>query len=273
MTTPDRDVLKQTFDGVAEMYDSARPDYPPALFDDLADLADLDPSSSILEIGCGTGKATMPLAERGFNIRCLEPGANLAALATRKLAQFPHVHVTPEPFETWDAQGSKFDLIFAATSWHWIDPETRYSKAASLLGPRGHLAFFNARHAFPRDVDPFFLELQEVYNSIGYGAVEAWIPGYDTWPPLPPEEIPDEGDEITGSGLFVHVQVRRYVWELVYDADEYLRLLDTFSGHIAMEPKTRAFLYDEIRQRIEARPEKRVRRHWLAVLHVARRTP
>ncbi|MGH2755564.1 MAG: class I SAM-dependent methyltransferase [Actinomycetota bacterium] len=273
MTTPDRDVLKQTFDGVAEVYDAARPEYPAALFDDLVDIGGLDASSSILEIGCGTGKATIPLAQRRMRMLCLEPGSNLAAFASSKLRDFPGVEVVNEPFETWNADAQSFDLVFAATSWHWIDPETRYSKVASLLGPGGHLAFFNARHAFPRDVDPFFLDLQEVYNSIGYGAVEAWIPGYDTWPPPPPEEMPDERDEITRSGLFDDVQVRRYVWELVYDADEYLRLLDTFSGHITMEPETRSFLYDEIRRRIKARPEKRVRRHWLAILHVARRTP
>jgi len=61
------------------------------------------------------------------------------------------------------------------------------------------------------------------------------------------------------------------VWEVAYTARDYLALLETFSGHIAMEPRKRDSLYGEIRRRIEARADPRVRRHWLAILHVARR--
>jgi hypothetical protein len=66
--------------------------------------------------------------------------------------------------------------------------------------------------------------------------------------------------------------VRRYVWERSYTADEYITLLDTFSGHIAMAAEKRQRLYREIRQRIDQRPDPQVRRHWCAILHVARRT-
>jgi 16S rRNA A1518/A1519 N6-dimethyltransferase RsmA/KsgA/DIM1 with predicted DNA glycosylase/AP lyase activity len=40
----------------------------------------------LLEIGCGTGKATAPLARRGFPVTCVELGAQLAAVARRELA-------------------------------------------------------------------------------------------------------------------------------------------------------------------------------------------
>ena len=36
---PDAEQLRQTFDQAAELYDRARPGYPPELFDDLAELA------------------------------------------------------------------------------------------------------------------------------------------------------------------------------------------------------------------------------------------
>ena len=55
------------------------------------------------------------------------------------------------------------------------------------------------------------------------------------------------------------------------DADGYLGLLDTFSGHIAMAPWQRDRLYGEIRRRLDARPDGRLRRQWGTVLHVARR--
>jgi len=67
------------------------------------------------------------------------------------------------------------------------------------------------------------------------------------------------------------VQVRHFDWEVSYDAEGYIRLLETFSGHIAMEQWQRDRLFGEIRRRLAERPDGLVRRHWGAVLHVARR--
>jgi aminoglycoside phosphotransferase (APT) family kinase protein len=55
--------------------------------------------------------------------------------------------------------------VFAATAWHWVDPEVRYSKAAAVLRPRGHLALWGAGRVIPYDGDPFFEEIQEVYEA------------------------------------------------------------------------------------------------------------
>jgi hypothetical protein len=134
-----------------------------------------------------------------------------------------------------------------------------------MLRPGGRLAFWSAKHAFPAGFDPFFAEIQEVYDAIGESRK-------GEWPPAPPEQIPDERAEIEASGLFADVNVRRYIWEKSYTAAEYIALLNTFSGHIAMEAAKREHLHREIRQRIGRRPSPRVRRHWYAILHVARRT-
>ena len=77
------DPARHTFDGVADLYERARPGYPEAVFDDLATLARLPAPARILEIGCGTGQATLPLARRGHAITCVELGASLAARAAR----------------------------------------------------------------------------------------------------------------------------------------------------------------------------------------------
>lgn len=258
-----REPLRRTFDSAADRYDSARPAYPEELFDDLIELAGLERGARLLEIGCATGKATRPLLERGFSVVCVELGAQLAERARRNLSAFPvEIHVAS--FEAWEPEHEAFDLLYAATSWHWLDPAIRYRKAHRLLRPGGHLAFWSALHAFPVGFDPFFTEIQEVYDAIGesYG---------EEWPPPPPEQLPDESREIEASRLFDDIRVRRYVWELTYTADEYIALLDTFSGHIAMEAPKRELLYREIRGRINSRPQKSVQRHWHAILHIARR--
>lgn len=261
----DRAQLRTTFDSVADLYQQARPDYPAGLFDALIETAGLTPGDRLLEVGCATGKATLPLAHRGFRITCVEIGPALVVAARRSLTTLPEVDVVEGAFEDWDPPAAEpFDLVVAATAWHWLDPAVRYQRAWELLRSRGHLAFWSATHVFPDGADPFFAELQEVYEEIGEG-----VPGGAVYPR--PGELPDDREEIERSGLFEDVVVRHFDWELVYTAEEYLRLLDTFSGHIAMEDWQRGRLYSEIRRRLGQRPDGRLRRHWGAVLHVARR--
>jgi SAM-dependent methyltransferase len=260
-----REQLRRTFDRAAGLYQQARPEYPEALYDALIEAAGLQPADRLLEVGCGSGKATAPLARRGFRITCVELGPALAAQARRVLAGAGEVEVLEGAFETWEPpRGERFDLVFAATAWHWIDPAVRYERAWALLRPGGHLAFWSASHVFPVGGDPFFAELQEVYDAIGAGQ-----PGDVSRPA--PGELPDERTDIERSGRFAVVDVRHFDWEVVYDVEGYLRLLDSFSGHIAMAPWQRERLYGEIRRRLAQRPDGRVRRHWGAVLHVARR--
>ncbi len=261
----DREQLRQTFEAAAELYQQARPDYPQAVFDDLIELADLGPGDRLLEIGCATGKATLPLAERGFRITCLELGRDLAGAARSNLAAFPDVAVVHAAFESWDRAATEpFDLVFAATAWHWIDPAVRYRLAWETLRPGGHLAFWGATHVVPESGDPFFHQLQDVYGEIGES-----LPADAVWPR--PGELPDDREEIEATGLFEQVEVRHYDWEVVYNADGYIDLLNTFSSHIAMQPWQRERLFTEVRRRLGQRADQRVRRHWGAVLHVARR--
>ena len=175
------------------------------------------------------------------------------------------VDVIEERFENWTPDEDQlFDLVFAATSWHWIDPAIRYAKAWEVLRPGGHLAFWDAVHVFPEGGDTFFSEIQAVYDQIGEGLP----PGADR---PRPRELKDRGDEISATGMFDVVLVRHFDWERVYDAAGYIELLETFSGHIAMEDWKRERLYAEIRTRLARRDDGLLRRHWGGVLHVAQR--
>lgn len=259
----DRERLAGTFDHAAELYQRTRPEYPSELYDRLLDVTRVLPGARLLEIGCATGKATLPLARRGFRITCLEPGPALAAAARENLASFD-VEVIEERFEDWTAGGEPFAMVFAATAWHWIDPSVRYRKAADVLEPSGYIALWGAGHVVPYDGDPFFEELQEVYDEIGES-----LPEDVEWPR--PQQLPDDREEIEGSGVFEVVEIKQFDWESVYDADGYIDLLSTFSGHIAMQDWQRDRLYGEIRRRLAERPVGLLRRHWGGVLQIARR--
>ena len=259
----ERERLSRTFDQADKLYQRARPDYPPELYERLLSITRLPPAARLLEIGCATGKATLPLARRGFRLTCLEPGPALAAAARANLAGF-EVEVIQTRFEDWAPTGQQFALVFAATSWHWVDPDVRYRLAAEALEPGGHLATWGAGHVIPYDGDPFFVEIQDIYDEIG----ESLPPDA----PLPrPQELDDDRDEIEASGLFHVVDIAQFDWEIIYDAEGYIDLLNTFSGHIAMQDWQRDRLYGEIRRRLAQRPEGQLRRHWGGVLHIARR--
>jgi SAM-dependent methyltransferase len=259
----DRERLAATFDHAADLYQRARPDYPSELYDHLIHAARLSPGTRLLEVGCGPGKATIPLAQRGFRITCLEPGAALAAAARSNLAAFD-VAVVEARFEDWTPVGEPYAMVFAATAWHWVDPAVRYCRAAEALEPGGHLGVWGAGHVVPYDGDPFFEELQDVYDEIGESrAPDAKLPR--------PQELDDDRAEIDGSGLFEVIDITQYDWEAVYDADGYIDLLNTFSGHIAMQDWQRDRLFGEIRGRLARRPDGLLRRHWGGVLHIARR--
>lgn len=214
-------------------------------------------------MGSATGKATVPLARRGFDITCVELGVDLAAVARDQLAAFPNVRVVNADFDTWTPpRDHGFDLVYAATAWHWLDPAVRYHRAALALRPEGHLAIWSATHVFPDDGDAFFAEIQEVYDEIGEGT--------PLGPMRPrPSELKGLDLERDSGGLFQRVVTRTFDWELVYDAESYVRLLNTFSGHMTMQQWQRERLYGEIRRRVAARSDGRLRRHWGAVLEMA----
>jgi SAM-dependent methyltransferase len=262
-----------TFEQVPELYERVRPSYPPKVFDDLVVLAQLPVAARIAEIGCGTGQATVPLAQRGYAITCVELGERLAAIARRKVAGFPGVEVINNDFETWQPEHSQFDAVVAFSAFHWIAPDLRYRKAAGLLRERGKLAVVSTAHVLPRDGDPFFTEVQEDYEAVvpGDANTEAGV-----GKPPHPDAVADLSDEvlygeIEASGRFRNVGARRYLWDVDYTADQYIAVLSTYSHHRALDDDTRERLLMSIHRRIEARPERKVRTTYLAMLYVAER--
>ncbi|MBO0811453.1 MAG: methyltransferase domain-containing protein [Microlunatus sp.] len=260
MSPRSRRDLALAFDSAAAGYQDARPDYPDELYADLISGAGLRAGDQLVEIGSGPGKATLPLARRGFRITALEPGPGLADEARRRLSGTATSVITTT-FEDWQPDHSEYALVYAATAWHWVDPEVRWSKVAAVLADGGHLAVFGSGHAFPEGFDPFFTEIQQTYNELGEGIEVGW-------PPPRPDQLPDPSPEYRAAGFGVDA-VHRYVWSLTYDADSYIALLNTFSGHILMAPEKRDRLFAEVRKLLAERPDGLLTRHWVATLVIA----
>ncbi len=259
---PDRGRLRATFDEAALLYDRMRPTYPPALLDDLAELGSLAPGSKILEIGCGTGQLTVPLAARGYRVTAVELGAGLAGVARQRLAEYPDAEVVIADFDGWTAPES-YDLVVAATSFHWLDPATRLARCRDALRPGGALAVISTEHVYGGTV-PFFADAQDCY--------ERWDPA--TPPGLRLESadaIPSGCTELDDSGLFAPAAGRRYEWDARYSTAEYLDVLRTYSGHRALPAVQRDGLLACIAGLIDSRYGGRITKRYLNELVVARR--
>ncbi|HWM20539.1 MAG TPA: methyltransferase domain-containing protein [Ilumatobacteraceae bacterium] len=154
--TGQRDAFRGRFGEDPDAYDRTRPVAPGAVFDDIVRRAGLQPGSTIVEIGPGTGQATRPLAERGLRVVALEVDPRLAARAGQNLAGFPDVSVIATSFEAWEPDDVTFDVVFACNSFHWVAPDIRFLKAAAVLNPHGHLVVVSTPVVVPADADHFW---------------------------------------------------------------------------------------------------------------------
>jgi SAM-dependent methyltransferase len=251
------------FDEDARLYERARPRYPAQLFDDLTAVTGLTEGSRVLEIGCGTGQVTLPLAQRGFDVTALEPGPSLAALTQKKVSAVQNVKVVVTSFENWALPPTPFDAVVAATSFHWIDPEVRVRKSADALRKGGVLATIETHHVAGGD-EEFFRLVQDCY--------ERWDPSTPPGLQLPKEsEIPRDSTELERSGRFGPATFRDHCWEATYSADEYRDLLLTYSGHRALDREAQRKLLDCIQMLIKSRFGGRVTKRYLFRLRMAER--
>ncbi|WP_406450053.1 class I SAM-dependent methyltransferase [Streptomyces sp. NBC_01622] len=257
-------MLRDTFDSAAERYDRARPRYPRPLMAELAHVADLGPDSRVLEIAPGTGQLTVPLAEFGCRLTAVELGPSLAAVARRNLSAFPRVDVQVADFERWELPDEPFDLVAIATAFHWFDARDFVAKAASALRPGGQLAVVTTHHV-AGGTQEFFDRMQRCY--------ERWDP---TTPPGLRSPTEDESATDTGeferSEHFEDVTVWRGAQEITYTTDEYLDVVLTYSGHLAMDEPSRQGLLACLRNLLETRHGGRVTKRYFHELITATRT-
>ena len=257
---------RDSFGKVALLYDKARPSYPDALFEDILAYSNLQDTSQILEVGCGTGQATLPLARRGFTIDCIELGPQLTALASDNLKDFPQVSVTCANFETISLPSSSYNLLLSATAFHWIDPNIRFRKAHQLLKPGGAIALFWLRPAQTAVTSRYIHALQQVVERVVPQLAERFQL------PTHPDAVATEYQKIIpASGYFGELSIRKHYLATEYSATAYTDLLDTFSDHRTLPPELARQLYSEIENLIETNFAGKILRETVALLYLARR--
>jgi SAM-dependent methyltransferase len=133
----------EPYKGISVIYDEIRPSYPEKLIQDIILKTGLKPSHRLLEIGAGTGKATIQFAQKGYSIDAVELGEDMAKILKEKCMFYPKVSVDIASFERWTSKGNeKYDMIYSAQAFHWLDVSVKYRKCAELLKDEGYLVLF-----------------------------------------------------------------------------------------------------------------------------------
>ena len=252
MKMPDQ-TLRMSFNAVAALYAEMRPGYPQELIEDVVTLSGIPDKGKILEIGCGTGQATRSFAARGYEMVCLDIGSDLIDVARERLGGCKNVTFVVCSFEEWDPDRC-FNLVISATAFRWVDAQLRYTKSAEVLVDTGALAVFSNRHV--RKDEGFFAEVQELYRV----HVPEWHEA--------PHGNTSAATVITEPGRerFREPIERRYPWSKRYTADQYIRLLSTYSDHITLPGGKREKLFDGVRGLINRDYRGRILKHYEAVL-------
>ena len=239
---PERHALRAGFDADAEAYQRTRPVCPPRMFDDLVRLARLAPGDRVAEIGCGTGQATVPLAERGLAVTAVELGASLAAVARRRLANYASVSVVTSSFEDWEPDKTPFDAVVVFNALHWIDTDVRYAKPAALLAQGSAMVVGGCQWARPADAEAFWTDVQQDYRAVGFAGS----------PPPPPWRIEAWHFPAEASPYFEEIASERYPFQMTYSARDYLAQLATQSGTSALSAARAAEFLSLVSQRLES---------------------
>jgi SAM-dependent methyltransferase len=268
MAGQDRRQLGRVFNEVAELYDRVRPGYPDEMFADLVTITSMDERSSVLEVGCGTGQATRSLAALGCAVTAIEPGAEMAALARHRLGTFANVDVETSTFEEWEDRGRRFDVLIAASSWHWVDPSIGWRRAHDVLRPWGWMTLLG-NVVVRRPGEP------EVYAETA-DLHERFSPGNPGWGHPPLEDDVRTTDEGWGQvadpgGLFGPTIVRWYPTVQWFNGDGFADHLRSLSLYRRLDRDVREPLLDAVAERIRMRMDDRVSRRYLSALRVGQR--
>jgi SAM-dependent methyltransferase len=204
------------FNATALRYDRHRPRYPQALFDDLVRVYRLEPGDRAVEIGAGTGIATLPLIECGFEVSAIEPAPAMAALLEAKAGR--RAQVVVGRFEEATVE-TPVDLVAAFNSWHWIDPARGVEHLVEVLAPDGVVALVWTEVTSWGE-EPFESRLADLMGG-------PWV--------AQAAEIVNSKDAIETDGRFTKLAHRRYRFDRRLDAHTFVEVTKTYGGRWADE--------------------------------------
>lgn len=220
---------EEKFTGKADLYDKYRPSYPDALTDWLYEKTN---AGSVADIGAGTGKFTLCLSKKPWEITAVEPNPDMCSVL-RKNAAF--AQIVNAPAENTGIESGSADLITVAQAFHWFDEEKFKKECKRILKPNGRLAIvFNERSYKECDISSERDKICQKYC----GAFHSGHVGNRT---------SEEGDSFLRSEYFSEVEFFSAENNVTMDMETFVG--DTLSRSYALEENDPKF--GEFKQELE----------------------
>ncbi|WP_293150546.1 MULTISPECIES: class I SAM-dependent methyltransferase [unclassified Microcoleus] len=264
-TTYSYEQRKNWYSEIAGFYNKTRPRYPQQLINRVVELAELPSNANILEIGCGPGIATVPFAELGFAMLCLEPSQPACQLAQQNCATYPFVEIKNQTLEEWELETDKFNAVLAATSFHWVSPEIRYQKTAAALKDKGSLILLWNAGVLPED------EVYRVLNEVCQTQAPSLAVYHAKERVNQAESIKEIGQNIIDSGLYEDLIYEQLVCEITYSIEDYLNLLQTYSEYIALDEQKRKSLLTNLGEALAKNCVNIIKASYISAFHIAKK--
>jgi len=242
------------FDEIVVNYDNIRPEYPGKLFADIFSYIGENTDIKALEIGAGTGKATAHFLEAGYDVTAVELGENMAEFLQVRFEGHKNFNVIVSAFEDVGLEDNSYDLIYAASAFHWVNAEIGCPKVANLLKSGGVFALFRynflATHNEALDSDIHAVYTKHYFSYYTSKSTATRIRRTHDEFEEPSKIFSNYGFEDLRDYGFHDVSLNFYDVTWTLDADGYIKLLDTFADHRGLPEENRIALYAGIKEAI-----------------------
>jgi SAM-dependent methyltransferase len=217
------------FARAADVYERARPEYPPQAVAWLVDRLELRLGRAVVDVAAGTGKLTRLLVPSGARVVGVEPLAEMRAQLREAVPGVEALEGTAEALPLGD---SSADAITVAAAFHWFCAGDALAEFARVLRPGGRLAIvYNLR-------DPESELQQELSRMLELhgGTRIAWMRGIDT------------GAILEESGLFGSPEYAEFRHEQRFDADGLVERVASISYVALLEGREREEFLAQVRE-------------------------
>jgi SAM-dependent methyltransferase len=217
----------RAFELVADLYERARPEYPPEAVDWIAGQLALHAGRTVLDLGAGTGKLTRALVATGAHVIAVEPGQAMLAELVRVVPRAEGLAGAAEAIPLPDAS---VDAVTIGQAFHWFRHDEALPELHRVLRPQGGVALIWNN----RDQDS---PLQREINAL----LEPFVPperaavGYST-------------RYLEQSDLFGPVEERRVAFDQDLDANGLVGRILSISFVAAASAELRADLEQKLRR-------------------------
>jgi SAM-dependent methyltransferase len=238
------------FDRVAGEYDVGRPIFGDDLVQSFADITGLVPGDQVIEVGAGTGQLTAALLRMGLAVTALEPGAAMRAILAERAGTPGRLTVSQATFEEFTSD-THYRAIFAANSFHWLDPVSSYPRAADLLDEGGHLCLLWNYPVVRSDIQHRLNQRAFLEHPDFAGDEQSMLAAVH-------QSAAAGRQQLISSGLFAMPWWQWRTEEFDMDAGRYVRLLISYANIAMLGEHARRAFADEVGRELAAIPVVRV---------------